>query len=112
MNVYVQELIKANSQWDSAVSRASRFLESELGPSAGVVTANWSLARDGRGRPLLDLKISDFAGAVNAQFAPDELKNESQVQSRLIRLWGDLLQVRSHKLVEQFRPAGHEAEAN
>jgi hypothetical protein len=112
MNEIIQPSIRENPHLASSVSRASRLLEAELGPSTGGVTAEWSRTRDARGRPLLELKISDFSGAVNAQFAPEELTNESQVQSRLIRLWGDLLQVRSHKLLDQLSKTAYEPEAN
>ena len=52
-----------------------------------------------RGRPLLWLEIKDWSGEAQAKFAPDELKNPRQTSSKIIRLWGDLLQTRSHKQV-------------
>ena len=42
-------------------------------------------------------------GAVESRFAPDELENATHLQIRLHRLWGDLLQDRSHRQVSKLK---------
>ena len=102
-NVEIDEKIKADPELAPAVKDATILLDAELGASADLVTARWNLSEDARSRPVIDLEISDFTGAVSTRFAPDELRNTSHMQVRLGRLWGDLLQVRSHKQVEKLR---------
>src|SRR5438105_5463422 len=77
------------------LQEATRRLEEVLGQSADLVAVEWKRGQDERGRLLYTLRLSDFAGAVSATFAPDELRSPSHQRYRLLDLWGDLLQVRS-----------------
>jgi hypothetical protein len=88
--------IKQDAELSWLVERANAQLERELGASADNVSADWTLREHG-GRPLLSLEIRDWTGRVETTFAPDELKNPVQTSARLLRLWGDLLQLRSHQ---------------
>ncbi len=97
--VVIPDAIRSDQAILALVEQATRLLETELGPSADLVKVEWSAELEG-GRRVLDLTLSDWTGAVQAQFAPDELKNQAHAQVRLHMLWGDLLQVRSH---EQLR---------
>lgn len=92
----VDERIHRNPELARMVGQADKALGAVLGESAGLVTAEWRLAEDERRRPVVLLKLRDVTGAVEGRFAPDELVNPSHLQIRLHRLWGDLLQVRSH----------------
>ena len=87
--------IEQRSDLGPAVQDASAYLQ-ELGPSASQALAEWSLIQDERGRELINLRLSDWTGSVEYRFAPEELSSPAQIRRRLHRLWGDLLQVRSH----------------
>ncbi len=85
-----------------AARSGSEVLRGVLGQSAGLVKEKWSLEVDARDRELIVLKIWDWTGAVEYKFAPQELDNFSHLERRLYRLWGDLLQVRSHVQTDDY----------
>ena len=82
--------------------QATSSLEDVLGPSAELVTAEWDRSEDVRGRSLVLLRLSDFTGSATATFEPWELESATHMRSRLHRLWGDLLQVRSHQQLQEL----------
>jgi len=88
------------------LQQATMLLEGVLGPSASLVTVEWDRREDSQGRILYPLRLSDWTGAVSASFAPDELRSPSHMRVRLYRLWGDLLQVRNHKLLQEMAKSG------
>src|SRR5438445_2780145 len=99
MNYSVRGDIDGASVPGPRVRRASQLLEEIIGPTADSVSKEWSPVRDASGRLLLAL--SDSTGArVEEKFAPDELTNEARLRARFYRIWGDLLQHRSHKQLE------------
>ena len=50
---------------------------------------------------MLLLTLSDSTGArAETQFAGNELANEERVWGRLYKVWGDVLEVRSHRQLE------------
>src|SRR3954447_25544501 len=88
----IDDKILTNETWHARVLQANKVLESELGPAAGRVTADWSLTHDERNRPLLMLVLSDATESASTQFSAEELADNYRVQARLQHLWGDLLQ--------------------
>ena len=100
--VDVDRGIQAAPELSALVRRANEFLESQLGRSSKLVSATWRLLRDDRESSHVRLEVSDQTGRVEAVFTPDDLKNEWQMQGRIIRLWGDLLQIRSHREIEEL----------
>jgi hypothetical protein len=90
--------IKADDRLRSLVDKANRLLESELGPSGDTVSASWQL-EDNQGRSQLWLEIEDWTGRVRTKFSLEELDSPRQTSARLVRLWGDLLQIRSHRQI-------------
>ena len=91
--------IEADDRLRSLVDNANRLLESELGPSGDTVSASWQL-EDNQGRSQLWLEIEDWTGRVKTKFSLEELASPRQTSARLVRLWGDLLQIRSHRQIE------------
>ena len=85
--------------------RATERLEELLGSSAGLVNAEWDQGQDAHGRGVLTLRLWDWKGSVTAVFAPSELESLSQTQSRLYRLWSELLQIRSQVQLEELTSA-------
>jgi hypothetical protein len=63
------------------------------------IHADWSLAKNANGLPAIVLELSDDTASARAVFSPDELENPREMRSRLIWILGDLMQVRSHKLL-------------
>jgi len=89
--------IEADDRLLSLVDKANRLLESELGPSGDTVSASWQL--DERLEDNLWLEIEDWTGRVRTKFSLEELASPRQTSARLVRLWGDLLQIRSHRQI-------------
>jgi hypothetical protein len=82
------------------LQQATQRLEEVLGPSACWVVAAWDCKESAPGHAVFTLRISDWTGEVCASFAPEQIRSYSQVNYPWRRLWGDLLQVRSHKQLE------------
>lgn len=84
------------------IEAATDLLEEVLGPSRGLVSAEWDRGEDGQGRPVVILRLSDFTGSVSTSFAFEELSRPQHMRLRLYRLWGDLLQIRNTKQLESI----------
>ena len=84
------------------VEEATNVLGTLLGPSRGNVFIEWDSAEDSRKHTVLVLQLSDLTGSVTATFDPSELADATQMRSRLNHLWGDLLQIRSHKQIQRL----------
>lgn len=82
--------------------QASETLERLLRGSAGRVTAQWDKAEDAEGRPVVTLRLTDWTGSVTGLFSARELETPSLLRMRLHRLWGDLLQIRSHQQLKEL----------
>ena len=92
-------------QWRDGIvllQQATKLLEEVLGPAAAWVMAEWDRQEDARGHSFCTLRISDWTGTVSANFTPDELHSSSQDRYLWYRLWGDLLQVRSHQQLSEL----------
>jgi REase_AHJR-like len=91
------------SKYKDLVERATTVLRYLLGPRADSVAIDWGLAEDARNHRMLVLRLSDATGSVSATFEPPELENERHLMDRLNRLWGDLLEIRSHNQVKRLQ---------
>jgi hypothetical protein len=106
MKVIYQNGAKQWAEGYSLLQSTTTHLEEVLGPSADSVTAEWDRAEDAQGRPVVTLRLSDWTGSVTAVFAPNELQSLSHMRARLYRLWGDLLQIRSTKQLQELLESG------
>jgi hypothetical protein len=107
----IDERIQRDSRLSSAVARATSMLEVELGRSASRIKADWTLSSE-NGRPKIVLALSDSTGEMEATFTPSELRDESRLEARLIRFWGDFLEESSHKLLEPILESVREHEGH
>jgi hypothetical protein len=96
-------------QGDGLLQRATALLEEVIGPASGRVSAAWGREENGRGRPVYTLRLIDGPEEVTAAFTPEELRDARALRYRFIRLWGDLLQTRSHRQLKEL--VGAESEA-
>jgi len=104
MDVQFSPEIRQCAEGLTLVESASSLLAEILGPqSSQVVTAEWTVVKDRRGRAGYRLTIRDFTGEVSTDFATDELQNLLHLRFRLARLWGDLLQVRNDQQHQQVQ---------
>lgn len=97
--------LEENQELFAGIQKANKVLGEELGRSKDFVTANWKLDRDGQNRILLELTLTDLFTKCLAmgKFAPDELRYETQLGSRIHRLWGQLLQARSDGQIKRLK---------
>lgn len=99
----VSDKIRGDEQLVRKVMHATDLLTEELGPSAGIVEADWRIRSDDQRRRVIELNVSDFTGSASARFSEDELADEDRrLPWRLSRLWGDLLQDRSRRQLEKL----------
>jgi hypothetical protein len=96
--------IDSDRELRDLVRGTDRILAEELGKSGGQLAAEWGVVRDSAGRLLLQLTLSDLAAnaQVIGRFAPEELGNENHLRVRLRRMWGDLLEIRSHRQLKEL----------
>jgi hypothetical protein len=98
MSVTFSKAINSESELGPLIQRAYQKLVDVIGPTAESVSAEWDIERDAKDRPVIRLDLSDFTKAhARARFAPDELADERRLSDRLYKIWGDLLQDRSHQ---------------
>lgn len=88
--------IKNDERLCSLVEKATELLIGELGQSADTAEACWITHTDELSRRIVQLSLSDWSGSVVADFGEGQLVDVRRLQWRLGRLWGDLLQIRSH----------------
>ena len=68
----------------------------------------WSKLEDEQEEPLYKLKVAnlaDFPGQVEATFTSDDLRWPTRMRSLLLHLWSKVLQIRSHKLLQEMYDA-------
>jgi hypothetical protein len=97
MNIEIDPAIQADPWLAGAVRLADLILKAESDKSPGTVSASWSVVGYELERPIVRLTISDSSGSADAVLAADQLGDSHEVRSRLLRLWGDLLRIRSDK---------------
>ena len=102
MKTNIQDRIKANPQLAANIERASELLRRQLGRSENIVTVDWTLERSTGSTLSIHLKIADPMASVEATFTAPELADEWFMNKRLGQLWGDLLQERSHILLDRI----------
>lgn len=102
--VRIPEEIRKAPELASAVGRADEVLSLYAPPSGVHVTANWELSYDEQRHPVFDLGLHDkWEANASARFTLDELNDQQTLERRLNWLWGDLLQDRSHKQIEELK---------
>ena len=89
----------ADPEMGAWVLTATEFLERELDRSSIPVSISWTLAEDQKGRRVVRLGISDSTSQIQADFTREDFQDSRQVSARLIRVWGDFLQERSHNQI-------------
>jgi len=101
----IDDTIRQDPELLAAVEHATRLLEQEIGPSEASVSANWELFAVDQRIPTVRVKISDWTGSAMVHFQRSMLPKmaDSALRLAFVRLWGDLLQVRSHKQSEKLK---------
>ena len=106
MDVIYSDKLRQGDEKYALLQQVTTRLEEAIGPSANRVKAEWDRTEDERHRPLYTLRISDPTATATTSFAPDELAASPHLRFRLHRLWGDLLQVRSHQQLDDLQGNG------
>lgn len=101
-------------KWGSYLEFANTILESILGQGhSHEVTVCWSrIPEDFKGNPnripfhkgiAFRLRLTDFSGVVEDCVSPLLLVQPKSLRSKLNHMWGDLLQIRSCKQLEELK---------
>ena len=104
------EKLQQNRELFFLARKATERLEEVVGTSAWSTEAEWDRGEDSKGRCIITLRLTDWTGSVTGLFEKAELESPSQTRYRLLRLWGDLLQIRSHKQLENLLEGAAPAE--
>jgi hypothetical protein len=102
MKVEISKELSGDPLLRTRVERANLLLEEIIGSAAEAVTAKWS--RDvSYGLDHVFLDLFDATGASGKTvFVPQELTSEDYLRARFYRVWGDVLQDRSHKQLDNL----------
>ncbi len=106
MNVTYSDKARQWGEGYTLLQHATKRLEEVLGQSAGGVKAEWDRREDAQGRVVYNLRLSDWTGSVSEDFSPDELQSGSHMRVRLHQVWGELLQARSHRQLQELMGSG------
>lgn len=103
----IDPAIQADPDLLHLVHRAMSILNSEVGRVEwrDQVSASWTLLDRGLNMSRLQLRLEDDIGDVQAEFPSLALQKPDSTAQVMRRLWGDLLQVRSHKLLKKLSTA-------
>jgi hypothetical protein len=103
MTTTIDKTIETNPELSAAIQKAQGILEEVIGNTAIPATADWKIGNDERNKPVIELILSDCYGSVSRKFSAKELQKPDYLKGRLNWLWGDLLQIRSHKQAERLK---------
>jgi hypothetical protein len=99
------EVDRHNPSWGVLVQRATTVVKNAIARSIDPIniTWTWEWIDEPNALSIVRLKLSAETESVAEEFTPAELKDESLMRGRILRLYGILLQKRSEKLVEPIR---------
>ena len=107
MNVIYHDTIKSNPELFPLARQATAILEENVSPSGSSADVEW----DAEGQPphwKVSLKIRYGGAEVAALFQPTAMKDADRMGLRLTRLWGDVLEKQSHKMLQELLEGGRE----
>jgi hypothetical protein len=102
MNIVYLEGIKNTPKLLALAQRLEDDLMTLGGPSGTSASAEWDASGD-KTRPIITLKFTQLPDEVITRLDPKELAELDRARARLIRLWGDLLQNRSHRQLQELQ---------
>jgi hypothetical protein len=102
--VRIDEAIRDDPKLLSVIERASKSLEEEFGAAGSSFSAEWNLYDDPQ-LPMIGLKVSDGVDSAWQQFQKASIERipDSSLRIIFIRMWGDILQDRSHRQMEHLK---------
>jgi hypothetical protein len=103
--VEIDAAIEADPALSILVHQATEILRNEIlgGEWKDRVLVSWRVFGQHRDSAMLRLQIDDAPAFIETDFSPSDLKNREYVERWMNRMWGDLLQIRLHKLQEARR---------
>ena len=101
----VSDEIRRDAAVAASVNFSRPLLEEVIGRSTDSVDARWALEATDTGRKILWLTLADWTDAdgVSMAFEPGELATGDRARRKMKRLFGDLLQARSHRQLEHLQ---------
>ena len=96
--------IESNPVLGPLVREAAEVLAEEAAGTSMPARAAWQ-ADTVAGEPAVVVRISDELGSVTKRFTRSQLADANWNRYQMIRLWGDLLAVRSREMLNRLRDA-------
>lgn len=105
VEVTKEEVDRHSPLWGALVQRATETIKKATARSIDPIniTWAWNWIDDPNAESLVQLKLSAETESVAEEFTPKELKDESLMRGRILRLYGDLLQKLTEKLLGPIR---------
>lgn len=102
MNIKYPDSLRTSNGDSDVLQSVSKQLEEMAGNSIIPASAEWEIIQDQRGNRRYNLKLLDYLGQISGEFTVAEMRSPRQMRRRLIRLWGDHLEMRSHRLLKKL----------
>src|SRR5207244_3251031 len=101
--------IKQSPDLYGLAEKATDRLNEIVGMYGKEAEVEWDTSVDeSKRKPLVTLTIRDLPEEVRGNIAREDLEKPDMLTLRLARLWGDLLQTRSHRLLRNLMENGDE----
>jgi hypothetical protein len=105
VEVTKEEVDRHSPRWSAYIELATAEVKRVIARSIDPINITWAWEwiDDPNAESLVRLRLSAETDSVSKEYTPEELKDESFVRRSILRLFGDLLQKRSERLIEPIR---------
>lgn len=106
MPVNFPQEIASNPEWYQLARKATEMLSDEVRDAEAPIpdlAADWSVETGANGTLLFHIRLSEIPNDPNpaqATIALDDLRQDERLQRNIRRLWGELLQHRTRRLLK------------
>jgi hypothetical protein len=105
MNVIYSDKARQSTEVYPLLHQATQYLEQALGKSAGQAKVEWDRQENGDGQTRYDLRLSHGQESVSSSLTQEELQSQFDMEFRLLDLWGDLLEQRQERQLQELQEA-------
>jgi len=105
IEVTKDEVDRHSPLWGALVQRATGVIKQVIARSIDPINITWAWdwIDDPDAQSLVRLRLSAETESVDDEFTPGELKDESLMRARILRLFSDLLSKLTEKLIRPIR---------
>ncbi len=108
MNVIYDDKTKAPGEGFKLLQQTTNQLQEFMGSYAQAATVEWDRVGDDNGQSLFKIKLRNPSGEVSTSFDLEELRRPTRVRIDLLHMFGELLKIESHQLLDNLKRISRE----